>query len=343
VRYSHPWWARLARALAVLPLSVVIALATGLGWLLCLLPPRVAKVQRIVLVNTLACFPGKSWPEARRFARRSLIETVRTIAGFSHIWLRPAEESLGRIDRVHGEAAWNRAVASERPILYLSLHHSSWELPVLLLGKRDPALVMHQDDGDNMLADLVREGRSVTGCTLVPASHDGLRSVLAGLGRGQSLALLADHKPRGRANPFARFFGHEVMAPAFVHKVIRRYQPHVFFLSAQRLSDYRFDVWLEEADPEILAMDEAGVLRAMMAGFERIILRNPVQYQWTYKRFTRAPSGSRDWYARSPELLARIKAGESPALVFRDPDTDPDPDLHRDRDPHRAGSARPPE
>jgi KDO2-lipid IV(A) lauroyltransferase len=317
-----------------------MALATVLTWLFCLLPPRFAKVQRIIMVNTLACFPGKSWLEARRFARRSLIETVRTIAGFSHIWLRPAEESLNRIDRVHGEEAWDRAIASERPILYLSLHHSSWELPVLLLGRKDPALVMHQDDGDNVLADLVREGRAGTGCTLVPASHDGLRRVLAGLVRGQSLALLADHKPRGRANPFASFFGHETMVPAFVHKVIKRYQPHVFFLSAQRARDCRFEVWLEQADPAILAMDEAGVLRSMMAGFERIILRNPVQYQWTYKRFTRGPSGSRNWYARSPELLARVKAGESPAHVFRDPDTDPD--LHRDRDPDRAGSARPP-
>jgi hypothetical protein len=62
-----------------------MALATILTWLLCLLPPRFAKVQRIIMVNTLACLPGKSWLEARGFARRSLIETVRTIAGFSHI------------------------------------------------------------------------------------------------------------------------------------------------------------------------------------------------------------------------------------------------------------------
>jgi Kdo2-lipid IVA lauroyltransferase/acyltransferase len=320
MKKKHVWEARLVRLFAALPLPLVIGLATALAWLFCRLPLSLAKAHRIVLVNTLVCFPEKSWKEARRFARQSFIETARTIAGYSHIWLRPVPENLARIDRIHGEAAWDRAVASERPILYLSLHQSSWELPVLVVGQKDPTLVMYQPAGDSALEDLVKDGRSGTGCTLVPTNGDGVRAVLAGLDRGESMALLADHKPGGQSNPYVPFFGHDVMVPAFVHKVIERYQPHVFFVSAQRSKDYRFEIWFEEAGAAILGMNEDQVLRTMVAAFERIILRNPVQYQWTYKRFSRTARGSRDWYKNAPTLLARVKAGESPAQVFRDPE-----------------------
>jgi len=57
----------------------------------------------------------------------------------------------------------------------------------------------------------------------------------------------------------------------------------------------------------------------MMAQFERIILRQPEQYQWTYKRFSRAPGAKRNWYKAAPALLARVRKGEPAGQVFRHP------------------------
>lgn len=314
----HVWEARLVRLFARLPLAWVVALATGLARAFCLLPLSVASVHRYVLINTLVCFPEKSLKEARQFARKSLIETARTLAGYSHVWLRPADQTLARVLVVHGEQQWHEAIASDRPILYLSLHHSSWEVPVLVIGKHDPgALVMYQPAGDSALEDLVKEGRQGTGCVLVPTNGEGIRAALAGLEKGKSMALLADHVPGGKSNPYVPFFGHDVMVPAFVHKVIRRYQPHVFFVSAQRSADYYFDVWFEPASENLADMDEQEALRCMTAGFERIIRRDPTQYQWTYKRFKRNKNGQRRWY-RDPEFLDRVIAGESPVNVFKE-------------------------
>lgn len=316
MKKQHVWEARLVRFFSRLPLSWVIAIATVLARIFCLLPLSIGRVHRMVLINTLVCFPEKSLAEARDFARRSFIETARTLAGYSHIWLRPVDENLARVTTVHGEQRWQEAVASERPILYLSLHQSSWELPVLLLGKQDPGtLVMYQPAGDSALEDLVKEGRQGTGCVLVPTNGGGVRAALAGLDQGRSMALLADHEPGGKSNPFVPFFGHDVMMPAFVYKVIKRYQPHVFFVSAQRNNDYQFEIHFEEAPAELMQMDEQQALEYMAAAFEKIIRRNPVQYQWTYKRFKRDRDGSRGWYNK-PEYLDRVIAGESPASVF---------------------------
>jgi Kdo2-lipid IVA lauroyltransferase/acyltransferase len=318
MKKMHVWEARLARFFARLPLAFVIGLATLLARLFCLLPLSVATIHRVVVINTLICFPEKSWQQAREFARRSFIETARTLAGYSHVWLRPVDETLARVSKVHGEQVWHDAIRSERPILYLSLHQSSWEVPVLVVGKQDPGtLVMYQPAGDSALEDLVKEGRQGTGCVLVPTNGEGVRAALGGLEKGCSMALLADHEPGGQSNPYVPFFGHDVMVPAFVHKVIKRYQPHVFFVSCQRSDDYTFEVWFDPADPAMLGMDEPAALRAMTAGFEKVIQRNPLQYQWTYKRFRRGPAGPRGWY-RNPALLKRVQAGESADKVFVD-------------------------
>lgn len=314
----HVWEARLLRAFSRLPLTWVIGLASLLARVFVLFPLSIATPHRSALINTLICFPEKNWASARKFARESVIETARTLAGYSHVWLRPPEQTLARITCVHGEEAWSEAIRSERPILYLSLHQSSWEVPVLLVGKHDPgALVMYQPAGDSALEDLVKSGREATGCVLIPTNGEGVRTALAGLEKGKSMALLADHEPGGRSNPLVPFFGHDVMVPAFIYKVIKRFQPHVFFISTQRSEDYRYEIWLDQADPAMLGMTEHDTLRAMTAGFETIIRRNPTQYQWTYKRFRRGAHGARGWY--KPDVLKRLQAGVPPASVFVEP------------------------
>lgn len=318
MKKMHVWEARLLRVFSFLPLFLVVGLASFLARLFVLFPLSVATPHRSALINTLICFPEKDWTQARKFARQSVVETARTLAGYSHVWLRPAEQTLARITRVHGLEAWQEAIRSERPILYLSLHQSSWEVPVLVVGKQDPGtLVMYQPAENSALEDLVKTGREATDCILIPTNGEGVRAALAGLEQGKSMALLADHEPGGRSNPFVPFFGHDVMVPAFIHKVIKRFQPHVFFVSAQRSSDYHYEIWVDQADPAMLAMSEHDALQAMTRGFETAIRRNPVQYQWTYKRFRRGPHGPRGWY--KPAALKRLQAGESPDSVFVEP------------------------
>ena len=160
MKKMHVWEARLLRAFSRLPLSWVVGLASLLARVFLFFPLSSATPHRNALINTLICFPEKDWRAARQFARKSVIETARTLAGYSHIWLRPPEETLDRVTEVHGMAACLEAIQSNRPILYLSLHQSSWEVPVLLVGKHDPgALIMYQPAGDSALEDLVKNGR----------------------------------------------------------------------------------------------------------------------------------------------------------------------------------------
>ncbi len=302
------WLAWLMRVLGVLPVTWVTAIGGALGWLLGVAPLRIASARRLVLINLLACYPQLSWRECKRMARRSLMETGRTMAEFTHVWAQPVDLSLARISHVRGLDQLRAAIASPRPVLLLSLHLSSWELVNLLLGRQGPAVVMYKPDNNPELTELVRRGRERTGCRLVPATNSGVKVALETMRAGGTVAILADHHPSGGNNPFAPFYGHPVRTPGLISKLVLRHRPQVFFASCYRRQGPRDVQVIFEQGPDVENGETDGaVLTAMNKGLETCINRAPDQYHWPYKRFRWTPDGARNWYRHSPRILARAR------------------------------------
>jgi len=312
---------RFLQFLSWFPLRLVLAFAGALAWLASWLPLRLVGAHRDVLLNMLICYPERSFAENQRHARRALVQTARTLASYSHVWLRPPEQAMNRIRTVHGQQAVQAAMDAQQPVLFLSLHQAAWEIPVLVIGEMGQAVIMYQP-ADNALDPVVKHARERTGCSLVPADGQGVREALAALAAGGCFGLLADHQPGGRHNPDANFFGHPVAVPAFVDKVVKKFKPAIFFVHAEYHSDDVYlDVHLTPADPAIYEGDEAATLQCMMDGLEAIIRNASDQYNWTYNRFRRGGSGKRDWYRKEKALalIERIRAGEPADVVFADP------------------------
>ena len=300
-----PW---LMRGLGALPVTWVTAVGAALGWLMGVAPLRVASARRLVLINLLACYPELSWRECKRMARRSLMETGRTMAEFTTVWAQPVDKALARVSHVRGQDQLRAAIASPRPVLLLSLHLSSWELVNLVLGRHGPAVVMYKPDNNPQLTELVRQGRERTGCRLVPATNSGVKVALETMRAGGTVAILADHHPAGANNPFVPFFGHPVRTPGLISKLVLRHRPHVFFASCWRRHGPRDVRVIFEQAPDVENGDsEQAVLTAMNKGLETCINRAPEQYHWPYKRFRWTPDGARNWYRNSPRILARAK------------------------------------
>lgn len=304
------WIANLVRWLGKLPLNFLVALGGMLGWLVGVAPVRWASPRRLVMINLLVCYPFLSWHEVRRLTRRNLRQSGRTFCEFAHVWTQPPQKSLARISEINGLEEYRQALASERPVLVLSLHQSSWEVINLLLGREGGATVMYQPNREHpALDELVRHARERTGCQLVPANARGVKAALGTLNEHGVVALLADHNP-GLNNPFVPFFGHPVATPALVYKLVKRYRPQVFFASCYRgegMRDVR--VFFERAPQVEAGADEQACLLAMNQGLETLINRSPVQYQWHYKRFRRAPDGIRPWYRQSVRIIADARRG----------------------------------
>lgn len=274
---------------ACLPLGVVTATGGFLVMIISYMPLKWASAYRVALVNIMLCYPELSYREAERLARRSLQQIGRTLTEFSHVWTRPAEESVARISQVTGLAALQQAYAEKRPVLLLTLHQSSWELPNLLLAKEVPMTVFYQTHKNDALNILVTQARESTGSVLVPANGKGIKAGLAAMSRNEAVAILVDHNPASSNNPQALLFNHLVRTSNLAHKLIQRYQPSVFFVGCHRgegkYNDVR--VYIEPASESIYSDNEALSLSAMNEKLAELIGRYPEQYHWTYKRFRR--------------------------------------------------------
>ncbi|WP_101674231.1 lysophospholipid acyltransferase family protein [Alloalcanivorax mobilis] len=312
LRGQRLWW--LMRCLAWLPLPVATGIGALVGELLTRIPLRYAKAYRVILINLLATHPDLSLDDARRIGRRSMRELGRSLTEFSHVWNRPVEQTLARIAAIQGEQGYLKACADpSRPVLLLSLHHGSWETISLYLGRQGNTTVMYQPHPATLVDAVVKSARERTGCRLVPTNSQGVKEGLATMRSGGTLAMLADHNPGNRSNPYIPFFGHPVPSPALVDKLVQRYRPRVFVVSCYRgpkgVKDIRL---LFEPAPQIeTAEGRDGVLSALNRELETCIHRNPSQYQWTYKRFKWRPGGRRLWYRQSYSLLKRAARGES--------------------------------
>lgn len=301
------------RFLAWLPLPVATGFGAVVGDLITRVPLRYARAYRVVLINLLATYPDLSLADAHRIGRLSMRELGRSLTEFAHVWNRPVAETLARIGAIHGEQEYLRACADTRPVLLLSLHQGSWETINLYLGHQGNTTVMYQPHPATLVDALVKSARERTGCRLVPTNGHGVKQGLATLHAGGTLALLADHNPGNRSNPYIPFFGHPVPSPAMVDKLVRRFRPRVFVVSCYRGDGGINDLQIHfEPAPQIeTAEGKNDVLTALNQRLEACIRRNPSQYQWSYKRFKWRPDGRRLWYRQSYPLLKRAAQGES--------------------------------
>lgn len=304
------WLAWIMRALGSLPVTWVTAVGGALGWLLGVAPLRMASARRLVLINLLACYPELSWRECKRMGRRSLVETGRTMAEFTHVWAQPVDRSLERITHIRGLDQLRKAMTAPDPVLILSLHLSSWELMGLVLGRESPGelVILYKPDENETVTELVRRSRERTGVRLAPANNSGVKTALETMRAGGTVAILADHHPASGNNPFAPFFGHPVRTPGLIAKLVLRHRPHVFFASCYRRHGPRDVHVIFEQGPDVKNGEtDQAVLTAMNKGLETCINRAREQYHWPYKRFRATPDGMRNWYRHSPRILAQAR------------------------------------
>ncbi|KAB7619755.1 lysophospholipid acyltransferase family protein [Alkalilimnicola sp. S0819] len=297
------------RLFGKLPLALSARLAAGLAWLSAWLPLGMAGAYRNALINIMLSHPHLNWGQASRLARRALAGSARNLADAAHVWSASPEENLSRISRIEGLQAVREAHAAGRPLLILTLHHSSWELPSLLLGRELPATIFYNPHDDAQLTRAVTAAREATGSRLVEANARGIKAGLRALERKEAVVIVADHLPKGRNNPYVPFFGVPVRSSSLPHQLIRRFDPAVFFMYSHRPgNDGRVEIHFEAADTALHDPDPQTGLTALSVGLARIIERAPAQYHWTNKRYARTAHGPRTLYRRgSVKALRRAR------------------------------------
>ncbi len=255
------------------------------GWLLRTLGPRTG-TQRTVMRNLLVAFPGMDRAEREQLAADQWEQTGRTFAETAMMdRLTPAS---GRIDIVGAE----RLAAirgSGRPVVFVSGHMANIEvMAAVIVGAGVPCQVTYRAANNPYVDAQIRGLRARYGVKLFAAKGgEGARELLAGMGRGESVALMNDQK--FSEGPEVVFFGQPVNAAPGPSRLALRFGTVIQPMSVVRLPGVRFRVTAHEPIAlEVTGDRSADIARGVQAittFVEDRVREHPVDWFWVHKRW----------------------------------------------------------
>ncbi|WP_323813438.1 lysophospholipid acyltransferase family protein [Cellvibrio sp. NN19] len=276
----------LFKLLALLPLCVLRALGSALGWLIWLLNTRAAKITR---VNIALCFPELSPAEQKTLARQSLQETAKTAAEAGAIWRNSWSWLQGQIVAMEGDELLRAKLAEGKGVLVLAPHHGNWEVVAPYLASVANLTAMYQPLDNPKMDELVLAGRSKLNITMAPTNRKGVMMLFKALQGGTIVGILPDQVPGSDAGgEIAPFMGHPALTMTLVQGLIQRTGCAVCSCYAERVKG-GFKLVVIEADAQIYSEDPLTSVTGLNASVEACVRRAPAQYQWEYRRFYRLP------------------------------------------------------
>ena len=283
------------RLLALLPLSVLQAAGSLLGWLLWLLPNS---RRSTAITNVARCFPELDAAARRRRAREAIRHEVTTFVETPMVWLGSDAKVRGLVKEWRGLEVFDAAMKQGRGMLLLTLHQGSFEAGAIPLSASYPLAGIYKPQ-KGTLDELSLQGRSRYKGILVPAVGGNVGAQVSALAaKGYGIYIMPDQDPPRGRGVFAPFFGHLAHTPTLVHRLSQlRPDLPIVLMWVERLPRAQgFVVHFREPAPGIRDPDPVKSCTSLNADFEAFVRSAPEQYWWGYKRFRRRPEGEPKFY-----------------------------------------------
>ena len=260
---------------------------------------RLFIIGKGVLVENTAknidlCFPAYSAQKRKTLVQESIAETACLAAELGVFFRWPEERWLSLVAG-QKPGLLEEVVSSDRGVLILGPHFGNWEFLGLYLGRLG-TMALYNPSSPGWLSKPLLEARARSGMRMAPLSFGGLKEARLHLGSGGCLALLPDQVPRRDSGVYAPFFDVEALTMTFAHRLIQSTNPRVLVGAAKRVQN-GFELSFSEPDRDIYNPSPLKSATAMNAAIEALVLTDPAQYQWEYKRFRRQQIGHKNYYA----------------------------------------------
>lgn len=255
--------------------------------------------SKVTACNLRLAFPGLDGDEHAALKRAVLHGTARQALETVRLWARPGSHNLERlVVQEHGGEHLDAAIAAGRGVIVAAPHFGNWELLNQWLAARTPLSILYAPPDSKVMEGFLQQVRAdADRITQVRAEAAGVRQLLRSLRSGGVVGILPDQQPRAGEGEFAPFFGVPAATMTLMGRLAHRSGSSVLMAWCERLPDLgpggrpRFAVHVRPAAAAVAAGDPRLAVAALNAEIERIVRRDPSQYQWTYKRYSMTPSG----------------------------------------------------
>ncbi len=259
--------------------------ASGFGGKLLRTLGPLTGTHKTVTRNLRIAFPDMDEDERNRLAVDQWEQTGRTFAELA-VMDRLTPES-GRIDLV-GMERLHAIRDSGKPVVLISGHLANFEvMAAVIMAAGVPCQVTYRAANNPYVDALIRQSRERYGIKLFAPKGDGTRELMAGMKRGESIALLVDQKYS--QGPEVEFFGQPVNASPGAARMALKFGTVMQPLSVVRLPGVRFRVTAHEPiavpDTGDKAADVLAGVQAANRFVEDRVREHPVDWFWVHKRW----------------------------------------------------------
>jgi len=272
-------------ALFALLRALGVERASGLGgWLLRKLGPHTG-THRTVLRNLRIAFPDMDAAARDRLAVDQWEQTGRTFAELA-VMDRLTPEG-GRVEVV-GIERLHAIRDGDKAAVLISGHLANFEvMAAVIMAAGVPCQVTYRATNNPYVDALIRKSRERYGIRLFAPKGDGTRELMAGMKRGDSIALLVDQKYA--EGPQVQFFGQPVNGSPGAARLALKFDTIIQPLSVVRLSGVRFRVTAHEPirvqDTGDKSADVRRGVQAVNTFVEDRVREHPVDWFWVHKRW----------------------------------------------------------
>lgn len=284
----------LFRLLSWLPLWLARLKGKVLGQLIYFCNIRPTKVARL---NIQRCFPQLSPQQHNQLLQSSMRHFGCTAFEIPLVWRRSQDWLMTKVVAVTGEQHLIAARDKGKGVVLIAPHLGNWEVISRWITNYMPMTALYAPPKKASLEQIMLDGRTQTGATLLPANSRGVAGVIKALKQGECSAILPDQVPPKNSGAFAPFYGYPVRTMTLVSNLIIKSEATAIFVCALRVKN-GWHIHILPAEAQLYDDDLEQSLLALNAGIEQCVALAPAQYQWEYKRFKSLPEGSEPFYPK---------------------------------------------